>query len=99
MFASIYKAGFGSWYSWQNSLLRAAPLMLCGLCTVLPARAGILRSAMKALLSSADWRRQLLDLATQAAPAGHLPLAMAHRGAAAGGVWIASPRLCNIIAE
>src|SRR5258708_21689244 len=42
VFASIYKAGFGSWYSWQNSLLRAAPLMLCGLCTALPARAGLI---------------------------------------------------------
>src|SRR5579863_9677782 len=42
VFASIYKAGFGSWYSWQNSLLRAAPLMLCGLATALPARAGII---------------------------------------------------------
>jgi simple sugar transport system permease protein len=39
VFSSIYRAGFGSWYSWQNSLLRAAPLMLCGLCTALPARA------------------------------------------------------------
>jgi len=28
VFASIYKAGFGSWYSLQNTLLRAAPLML-----------------------------------------------------------------------
>ena len=26
VFASIYRAGFGSWYSWQNSLVRAAPL-------------------------------------------------------------------------
>jgi ABC-type uncharacterized transport system permease subunit len=42
VFASIYKAGFGSWYSWQNSLIRAAPLMLCGLATALPARAGII---------------------------------------------------------
>ena len=28
VYASIYKAGFGSWYSWQNTLVRAAPLLL-----------------------------------------------------------------------
>lgn len=42
VYASIYKAGFGSWYSWQNTLTRASPLLLCGLCTALPARAGII---------------------------------------------------------
>ena len=42
VYGSIWKAGFGSWYSWQNTLLRASPLLLCGLCTSLPARAGII---------------------------------------------------------
>jgi simple sugar transport system permease protein len=42
VFASIYRAGFASWYAWQNSLVCAAPLMLCGLCTALPARAGLI---------------------------------------------------------
>jgi general nucleoside transport system permease protein len=42
VYASIYKAGFGSWYSWQNTLVRASPLLLCALCTAIPARAGII---------------------------------------------------------
>lgn len=42
VYASIYKAAFGSWYSWQNTLVRASPLLLCGLCTAIPARAGII---------------------------------------------------------
>lgn len=42
VYASIYKAGFGSWYSWQNTLTRAAPLLLTALCTALPARAGVI---------------------------------------------------------
>lgn len=42
VYASIFRAGFGSWYSWQNTLIRAAPLMLCGLCTALPARVGVI---------------------------------------------------------
>jgi simple sugar transport system permease protein len=28
VYASIYKAAFGSWHSFQNTLIRAAPLML-----------------------------------------------------------------------
>src|SRR6202012_2342197 len=42
VYASLYKAGFGSWYSWQNTLVRASPLLLCSLCTSIPARAGII---------------------------------------------------------
>lgn len=38
----IYKAAFGSWFSCQNTLIRAAPLMLTALCTALPARLGLM---------------------------------------------------------
>ena len=41
VFQAIYKAAFGSWYSFQNTLVRAAPLMLTALCTALPARLGL----------------------------------------------------------
>ena len=32
---------FGSWFSWQNTLLRASPLLLTALCTALPAQMGL----------------------------------------------------------
>ena len=32
---------FGSWFSWQNTLLRTAPLLLTALCTALPAQMGM----------------------------------------------------------
>lgn len=38
----MYRGAFGTWFSFQNSLLRAAPLMLTGLCTALPARLGLM---------------------------------------------------------
>ncbi len=41
VFQSIYRGAFGTWYSWQNTLTRAAPLMLTALCTALPARLGL----------------------------------------------------------
>src|SRR5688572_32059677 len=37
----LFKGAFGDWYSWQNSLQRAAPLMLTALCVAIPARAGL----------------------------------------------------------
>lgn len=40
VYGSIYKSAFGSWRSFQNTLIRAAPLMLTALCTALPARLG-----------------------------------------------------------
>ena len=41
VYQSIYKGAFGSWFSWQNALQRASPLMLVALCTALPARLGL----------------------------------------------------------
>ena len=40
--ALIYQGAFGSTFSWENTLLRAAPLMLTALCVALPARAGLI---------------------------------------------------------
>lgn len=42
VYASIYKGAFGSWFSWQNTLQRAAPLLLTALCTAIPARLGLI---------------------------------------------------------
>ncbi|WP_455222673.1 ABC transporter permease [Kaarinaea lacus] len=42
VYHSIYRGAFGSWFSWQNTLVRAAPLMLTALCTALPARIGLI---------------------------------------------------------
>lgn len=41
VYEQMYRGAFGTWFSLQNSLQRAAPLMLTGLCTALPARLGL----------------------------------------------------------
>jgi general nucleoside transport system permease protein len=41
VFADMLQGAFGSMFSLQNSLSRAAPLMLTALCTALPARMGL----------------------------------------------------------
>src|SRR5580698_2908089 len=38
----MYIGGFGSSFSWQNTLTRSAPLVLAALCTALPARLGLI---------------------------------------------------------
>src|SRR5216684_2294091 len=38
----MYVGGFGTRFSWQNTLTRAAPLILTALCTALPARLGLI---------------------------------------------------------
>lgn len=89
VFASIYRAGFGSWYSWQNSLVRAAPLMLCGLCTALPARAGLITVGNEGAFVLGGLAAAAAGLATQSAPAWLSLCCMAAAGAVAGGIWIA----------
>src|SRR5258707_12894146 len=42
VYALIYKGAFASTYSWQNTLSRAAPLILTALCVALPAQAGLM---------------------------------------------------------
>ncbi|HEV7913887.1 MAG TPA: ABC transporter permease [Albitalea sp.] len=37
----LFQGAFGDWFSWQNTLQRAAPLMLTALCVAVPARAGL----------------------------------------------------------
>jgi simple sugar transport system permease protein len=38
----VYRGGFASGFAWQNTLSRAAPLMLTALCVALPAQAGLM---------------------------------------------------------
>jgi general nucleoside transport system permease protein len=41
-YALVYKAGFGSAFSLENTLSRTAPLLFAGLCVALPARLGLI---------------------------------------------------------
>ncbi len=42
MWVTLFKGAFGDEFSWQNTLQRAAPLMLTALCVAVPARAGLI---------------------------------------------------------
>ena len=85
----LFKGAFGDWYSWQNTLQRAAPLMLTALCVAIPARAGL-------VIIGGEGAVVLGGLAC-AALAQLLPLPanligtvlVCAAGAVAGGLWIA----------
>jgi len=42
VYALIYKGAFSSGFAWQNTLQRAAPLILTALCVALPAQTGLI---------------------------------------------------------
>jgi simple sugar transport system permease protein len=84
----IYRGGFASGFAWQNTLSRAAPLMLTALCVALPAQAGL-------MVIGGEGALVLGGLA--AAVAGNtlsgfvmVKPAMALAGMLAGGLWIAA---------
>ncbi len=85
----LFKGAFGDWYSWQNTLQRAAPLMLTALCVAIPARAGLViiggeGALVLGGLASAGLAQ---GLSLPANSAGTLLVCAA--GAVAGGLWIA----------
>ena len=88
VYASIYKAAFGSWYAWQNTLIRAAPLMLSALCTVLPARIGLIVIGNEGAIVIGGVCAVAVGLALATAPPLAVLLAMAIAGMSGGGLWI-----------
>lgn len=89
LFQLMYTGGFGGWFSIQNALSRAAPLLLTALCVALPARLGltVIGAEGAVVLGGVAGAAIALPLV------GTLPppvvwLFMALAGMAAGAVWI-----------
>jgi len=83
---------FGSWFSWQNTLLRASPLLLTGLCTALPAQMGlvIIGGEGAFVIGGLAAIAAGLPFADAGAPAFVVWIAMGIAGMAAGGALIAT---------
>ncbi len=90
VYASIFRAGFGSWYSWQNTLVRASPLRLTGLCTALPARAGIIVIGNEGAVVTGGLGAIAVGLATQSLPPWLSLASMLVAAMVSGGIWIAA---------
>ena len=85
----LFKGAFGDWYSWQNTLQRAAPLMLTALCVAIPARAGLVVIGGEGALVLGGLACAALaqGVALPANAFGTLLVCIA--GAVAGALWIA----------
>lgn len=85
----IGEGAFGSSFAWQNTLLRAAPLMLTALCVALPAQAGLIVIGGEGALALGGLAAAVVPQALPHATPWFVatPL-MALAGMAAGAVWI-----------
>ena len=86
----IVMGGFGDAFAWQNTLQRAAPLILTGLAVALPAQAGRVIIGNEGALVLGGLAASALGNVLAAAQAGAWLVwpAMAIAGMLAGGVWI-----------
>jgi ABC-type uncharacterized transport system permease subunit len=89
LYALMYRGAFGTWFSWQNTLTRAAPLILTALCTALPAQLGMVVIGGEGALVMGGLAATAAALALQSAPPLVVDLAMAAAAMFAGGGWIA----------
>ena len=88
VYGLMYKGAFGSWFSWQNTLTRAAPLMLTALATALPARAGLVVIGGEGALVLGGLAAAVTGGWLVEAPTAVALVAMAVAAAAVGGGWI-----------
>ncbi|HZB91643.1 MAG TPA: ABC transporter permease [Stellaceae bacterium] len=89
LYALMYRGAFGTWFSWQNTLTRAAPLILTALCTALPAQLGMVIIGGEGAFVIGGLAATAAALALPGAAPLSVQLAMAGAGMAAGGLWIA----------
>jgi simple sugar transport system permease protein len=88
VFASIKKGAFGSWFAFQSTLLRAAPLMLCALCTAIPIRLGLIIIGNEGAFVLGGLCATIVGLKMPNASPASVHVAMAVTGMLAGGLWI-----------
>jgi simple sugar transport system permease protein len=84
----MYRGAFGTFFSWQNTLTRAAPLILTALCTALPAQLGMVVIGGEGALVMGGLSATAAGLAIVTAPPLAVQLVMAIAGMIAGGLWI-----------
>lgn len=84
----MYRGAFGTWFSWQNTLQRAAPLLLTALCVAVPARLGLVIIGGEGALALGGLAAAAAAIPLQGAPSFVVQAAMAVAGIAIGACWI-----------
>lgn len=86
----IYKGAFGSAFSWQNTLQRAAPIILTALCVALPAQAGLIVIGGEGALVLGGLAAAVGGHVLSGGNAWLVQMVMALTAMVAGGAWIAA---------
>jgi len=87
-FTLLWRGAFGSAFSLQNTLLKAAPLLLTALCVALPAQLGLVIIGGEGAVVLGGLAAAAIALPLAGLPPVATQLAMALAGMAAGGFWI-----------
>jgi simple sugar transport system permease protein len=84
----VYQAGFGTAFSWQNTLSRTAPLLFAALCVALPARLGLVVIGGEGAIVLGGVACGALAGALSGLPGAFAIPMMAAAGGLAGAAWI-----------
>lgn len=87
-FGLVYKAGFGTAFSWQNTLSRVAPLLFAGLCVALPARLGLVVIGGEGAIALGGLAAAVVGVWGGALSGALGLLLMAAAAVCVGGAWI-----------
>ncbi|MEA2697349.1 MAG: ral nucleoside transport system permease protein [Myxococcales bacterium] len=89
VYYQMYRGSFGTWFSFQNTLLRAAPLMLTALATALPLRLGLVGLGGEGAMVMGGLAAAAASMAAHNHGPTGIKVAMLVAGALMGGLWIA----------
>jgi ABC-type uncharacterized transport system permease subunit len=89
IYQQMWRGSFGTWFSFQNTLLRAAPLMLTALATALPGRLGLVVLGGEGAMVVGGLCAAVTGLAVSSHGPMFVASSMLVAGAVAGGIWIA----------
>ncbi len=87
VFTYIFEGGFGSGFAWQDTLSRAAPLILVGLAVAIPAQAGMVVIGGEGALVAGGLAAAIVTLPFAGYPALPMQLLMLVAGVLFGAVW------------
>lgn len=89
VYYQMYRGAFGTWFSLQNTLLRAAPLMFAALCTALPARLGLVVIGAEGALVIGGLAAVMAAQGVSHGTPATVVICMLLAGFVAGGAWVA----------
>jgi general nucleoside transport system permease protein len=88
VFQQMLRGSFGTWFSFQNTLQRAAPLMLTALATALPARLGLVIIGGEGAMVMGGLGAATMALSVQSYPSWGVKAFMILAGVVVGASWV-----------